>query len=104
MSTSSLRSSTVRVNFQNALDHAFWPDDVSLRNDEVFSFTRAQGYNQITDPYLLAVAVRNARCLVSFDRRIAHSSVHGALPKHRVKQSSASATRQRSQSLSRVHG
>lgn len=64
------------------LDHAFWPDDVSLRDDELFNFARVQGHNQITDLYLLALAVRHSGCLVSFDQSIALSSVHGAVPKH----------------------
>ena len=64
------------------LDHAFWPDDVSLRDDELFNFARVQGHNQITDLYLLALAVRHSGCLVSFDQGIALSSVHGARPKY----------------------
>lgn len=36
----------------NLLDHAFWPDDVSLRSDGLFNFARVQGHNQITDLYL----------------------------------------------------
>ena len=64
------------------LDHAFWADDVSLRDDERFNFARVQGHNQITDLYLLALAVHHGGCLVSFDQGIALSSVHGATPKH----------------------
>ena len=66
----------------SALDHAFWPDDVSLRDDALFNFARVQGHNQITDLYLLALAVHHAGCLVSFDQGIALSSVHGAAPKN----------------------
>lgn len=66
----------------NALDHVFWPDDVSLRDDKRFNFQRVQGHNQITDLYLLALAVRRGGCLVSFDQGIALSSVHGAMHKH----------------------
>lgn len=66
----------------DTLDHAFWPDDVSLRNDAVVDFSRVQGHNQITDLYLLALAVRHGGCLVSFDQAIALSSVHGASAKH----------------------
>ena len=65
-----------------ALDHAFWADDVSLREDERFNFARVQGHNQITDLYLLALAVHHGGCLASFDQSIALSSVHGAMPKH----------------------
>lgn len=66
----------------NALDHVFWPDDVSVRDDDLFNFARVQGHNQITDLYLLALAVRHGGCLASFDQGIALSSVHGATQKH----------------------
>ncbi len=64
------------------LDHEFWPDDVSLREDERFNFARVQGHNQITDLYLLSLAVHRKGCLVSFDQGIALSSVNGAATKH----------------------
>lgn len=66
------------------LDHAFWPDDVSLRDDPLFNFARVQGHHQITDLYLLGLAVRLGGCLVSFDQAIAVTSVVGATPKHLV--------------------
>lgn len=65
----------------NALDHAFWPDDVSLRDDKRFNFGRVQGHNQIADMYLLALAVSHGGCLASFDQGIALSSVYGAAPR-----------------------
>ena len=61
-----------------ALDHEFWPDDVTLRDDRHVDFTRVQGHNQITDLYLLALAVHRGGCLASFDQGIALSSVRGA--------------------------
>jgi len=66
------------------LDHAFWPDDVSLRDDDLFNFARVQGHNQITDLYLLGLAVHHGGCLVSFDQAISLTSVLGATPKHLV--------------------
>ncbi|HRH87934.1 MAG TPA: PIN domain-containing protein [Rubrivivax sp.] len=65
-----------------ALDHEFWPDDVSLRDDERVDFGRVQGHNQITDLYLLALAVKHGGRLVSFDQAIALASVRGAAPRH----------------------
>ncbi|MFT4103794.1 MAG: PIN domain-containing protein [Burkholderiaceae bacterium] len=65
-----------------ALDHVFWPDDVSLRDDRCADFSRVQGHNQITDLYLLALAVRHGGCLVTFDQGIAVSSVPGASSDH----------------------
>jgi uncharacterized protein len=65
-----------------ALDHEFWPDDISLRDDALVDFSRVQGHNQITDLYLLALAVRHGACLATFDQAIALSSVHGATPRN----------------------
>ena len=66
----------------SALDHDFWPDDVTLRSDALVDFSRVQGHNQITDLYLLALAVQHGGCLVTFDQAIALSSVHGATATH----------------------
>lgn len=65
-----------------ALDHVFWPDDISLRDDAAVDFSRVQGHNQITDLYLLALAVAHGGCLATFDRAIALSSVRGATARH----------------------
>ena len=66
------------------LDPAFWPDDVSLRDDGLFNFAKVQGHHQIPDLYLLGLAVRLGGCLVSFDQAISVTSVVGATPKHLV--------------------
>ena len=65
-----------------ALDHEFWPDDISLRDDTHVNFARVQGHNQITDLYLLALATHRGGCLASFDQGIALSSVRGATARH----------------------
>ena len=75
----------VRQRLQQAcatLDHAFWPDDVSLRDDAMVDFSRVQGHQQVTDLYLLALAVHHGGRLVTFDRAVALSSVRGATPDH----------------------
>jgi uncharacterized protein len=64
------------------LDHEFWPDDVSLRDDAHVDFSRIHGHQQITDVYLLALAVKHKGCLVSFDRAIALSAAVGAQARH----------------------
>ena len=46
-------------------DHLFWPDDVSLRDNGWFNPDRILGPNQITDAYLLALAVKNDGRLVT---------------------------------------
>ena len=59
------------------------PDvDVSLRSDRLFNLAHVQGHNQITDLYLLGLAVRHSGCLVTFDQAIGLSSVHGAARQH----------------------
>lgn len=75
----------VRSQLQRAcseLDHAFWPDDVSLRDETLFNFDRLHGHNQVTDGYLLALAVRHGGSLVTFDRAITLDAVHGAKTRH----------------------
>jgi hypothetical protein len=65
-----------------ALDHEFWPDEVSLRDEACADFNRIHGHQQITDVYLLALAVRRRGCLVTFDRAIPLSAVPGAEARH----------------------
>ncbi len=65
-----------------ALDHEFWADDVSITDDELFDFDRIHGHNQITDAYLLALAVRRGGTLVTLDRAITLDAVRGAKPRH----------------------
>jgi uncharacterized protein len=60
------------------VDHIFWPDSVSLRNSPLINWPRVLGHNQITDVYLLALAVANKGCLATLDHRIALSTVAGA--------------------------
>jgi toxin-antitoxin system PIN domain toxin len=66
-------------------DHTFWPDDISLSDDEWFNADGILGPNQITDAYLLALAVKNGGRLVTLDRSISLGAVRGAEPQHLVK-------------------
>jgi len=50
-------------------DHLFWKDSVSLRDERIFD-TSVISYRQLTDLYLLGLAVRNKGRLVTFDARI----------------------------------
>ena len=63
-------------------DHAFWADDVSLREEGLVDWSRVLGHNQITDVYLLALAVAHQGCLATLDHRVALSAVPGASDKH----------------------
>ena len=60
------------------MDHEFWPDSLSLRTESIVNWSRVLGHNQITDVYLLALAVANKGCLVTLDHRVALSTVIGA--------------------------
>jgi toxin-antitoxin system PIN domain toxin len=64
--------------------HEFWPDDVSITDAKLFARDRILGPKQLTDLYLLALAVRRGGRLVTFDRAIPLSVVVGAKPKHLV--------------------
>lgn len=63
-------------------DHQFWPDDLSLRDSKVFDVTRLHGSRQITDAYLLALAVAHGGCFVTFDGAIPLSAVRSAMKRH----------------------
>jgi len=62
--------------------HEFWPDDVSLLDDRVVDSTRIHGPRQITDLYLLALAVRHSGRFVTFDAAIARDAARGATARH----------------------
>ena len=70
------------VNACASLDHEFWPDSVSLRDDSAVDFTRVHGHNQITDLYLLALAIKHGGTLVAFDRNIPLSAACGSTQIH----------------------
>lgn len=67
--------------FRESGHHTFWSDSVSLC-DEAFKPAHFQGYRQLTDVYLLALAVENDGRLATFDRGVPLSSVHGATADH----------------------
>ncbi len=64
--------------------HEFWPDQISITDPAVFRHDRILGPNQITDVYLLALALKNEGRLVTFDRSIPMSAVYGADQRHLV--------------------
>ena len=70
------------VNACDSLDHEFWPDDVSLRDDAAVDFKRVHGHYQITDLYLRALAVKRDGTLITFDQHIPLQAVHGATAAH----------------------
>ena len=66
------------------LNHAFWPDDISMRDEKRIDFSKLHGHNQISDAYLLALAAAQDGALVTFDQRIVLSAVNGASTKNLV--------------------
>jgi hypothetical protein len=62
--------------------HEFWPDDVSLLDARVADAARIHGPRQITDLYLLALAVRHDARFVTFDGSVSLGAVRRAEKKH----------------------
>jgi toxin-antitoxin system PIN domain toxin len=63
-------------------DHRFWPCDVSLLDAAAVNRSRLHGARQVTDVYLLALAVAHGGRLVTFDRSLVLASVPGATAEH----------------------
>jgi len=62
--------------------HAFWPDAVSLLEPGRLRWDHVLGSRQITDVYLLALAVQHQGTFVTLDRSISPASVPGARKEH----------------------
>ena len=65
-----------------APDHHSWPDDIHLSDPQRFDHTQITHPKQLTDLYLLALAVRQSGRLVTFDKGINLSAVVGANANH----------------------
>jgi toxin-antitoxin system PIN domain toxin len=65
--------------------HAFWPDDISLLDPQKLDTTRLMTTGQVTDSYLLALAVAHGGQLATFDRRLIADAVrNGAQSLHLI--------------------
>ena len=64
------------------VEHTFWSDDISLRTDGLVNWDRVFSHGQITDLYLLALAVAHDGALTTFDHRIALNAVTQAEKHH----------------------
>jgi toxin-antitoxin system PIN domain toxin len=62
--------------------HEFWADDLSLLDAKISISTRIHGPRQITDLYLLALAVRHHGQFVTFDASVGMDAIKGAGEKH----------------------
>jgi toxin-antitoxin system PIN domain toxin len=65
--------------FCSSDDHSFWADSISLRDESRFDFTGVS-HRQITDVYLLALAVEHGGRLATLDRSIPARAVVNAGP------------------------
>lgn len=57
--------------------HVFWADDLSLTASERVKPSAIETPGQVTDTYLLALAVSKGGRLATFDRRLSTRAVHG---------------------------
>lgn len=68
--------------FSSQTDHEFWHEDISLRDEKLFSREHILSSSQLTDIYLLALAVKNDGKLVTFDQNISLNAVRIAKPQN----------------------
>lgn len=65
--------------------HELWSDDISLLDATRFKHDHMHNHGQLTDLYLLGLAVRHGGRLVSFDQRIPLSAVAAAQAENMVR-------------------
>jgi uncharacterized protein len=65
--------------------HHFWNSNLSILNQSIFQSEHIHGPKQLTDIYLLGLAVHNRGRFVTFDEAIPITSVKGARSHHLVK-------------------
>lgn len=59
--------------------HQFWRDSLSL-SDEIFNWSLVKGHRQLTDVYLLGLAIKRGGTLATFDRTIPRAALAGSDP------------------------
>jgi uncharacterized protein len=68
--------------FCSSPKHQFWETGVSLLDPTLFRHVMIAGHKQVTDIYLLGLAIRRQGKLATFDRSIPIRTVIGAEPRH----------------------
>ena len=53
-----------------AKDHTFWPDEMPFAEAVAFAGVRLMGHQQVTDAYLLGLAIRRGGMLATLDQSI----------------------------------
>ena len=64
--------------FCGAGHHQFWPDSISIADESLFNAPALRGHQQLTNVYLLGLAVKNGGRFVTFDQRVPLAAVKGA--------------------------
>ena len=64
--------------------HEFWPDAISLIDAAIADSARIHGPRQVTDIYLLALAVHHQSQFITFDSSVSLDAIRGAGKKHLV--------------------
>jgi toxin-antitoxin system PIN domain toxin len=81
--TTTVEDATSRLQtFSSEREHVFWPDSVSIRERGRFRWNHIQGHRQLTDIYLLALAISNQGRLATFDTTISLEAIEGAKKQH----------------------
>lgn len=62
--------------------HEFWACSVSLLSEQIIERERLLGPRQVTDAYLLALAVVHGGRVATFDQSVPLTAVHGARTEH----------------------
>lgn len=66
--------------FCDSARHQFWPDSISLSDAALFNASAFRGHQQVTDVYLLGLAVKRGGRFVTFDQNVPRAAVKGATP------------------------
>ncbi len=69
----------LRKFLSQAQGHNFWKDEVSLLDSDLFNSKIIIGHKQLTDVYLLGLAVSHNATIATFDRSISLATVHNAI-------------------------
>jgi toxin-antitoxin system PIN domain toxin len=81
--TTTVEDATSRLQtFSSEREHVFWPDSVTIRERGRFRWNHVQGHRQLTDVYLLALAISNQGRLATFDSTISLEAIEGAKKQH----------------------
>lgn len=58
--------------------HVYWPDNITITDNTIVNDAHLLSSGQVTDTYLLGLAIHHDGCLVTLDRRIDLAAVRGA--------------------------